>query len=121
MFGNRIVVPKSLQNETLTKVHTGHQRCRMRVAAFVWWPRVSQEVRQTVEKCRECAKEASKKREPLIVTPLQDYPWQMVGVDLFELNKVNYVLLVDYFSRYPEVIKLPRNSLSSPPRTVSNM
>ena len=30
----------------------------------------------------------------------------MVGVDLFELNKVNYVLLVDYFSRYPEVIKL---------------
>ena len=30
----------------------------------------------------------------------------MVGVDLFELNKVNYVLLVDYFSRYPEVVKL---------------
>ena len=30
----------------------------------------------------------------------------MVGVDLFELNKVNYLLLVDYFSRYPEVIKL---------------
>ena len=30
----------------------------------------------------------------------------MVGVDLFELNKVNYVLLADYFTRYPEVIKL---------------
>ena len=109
MFGNRIVVRKSLQCETLTKVHTGHQgieRCRMRVAASVWWPGVSQEVRETVEKCGECAKEASKKREPLIVTPLPDYPWQMVGVDLFELNKVNYVLLVDYFSRYPEVVKL---------------
>ena len=38
MFGSRIVVPKSLQNETLTKVHMGHQgieRCRMRVATSV--------------------------------------------------------------------------------------
>lgn len=30
----------------------------------------------------------------------------MVGVDLFELNKDHYLLLVDYLSRYPEVIKL---------------
>ena len=30
----------------------------------------------------------------------------MVGVDLFELEKDQYLLIVDYFSRYPEVIKL---------------
>ena len=30
----------------------------------------------------------------------------MVEVDQFELNKVNYLLLVDYFSRYLEVVKL---------------
>ena len=105
MYGNRIVILKALQGETLAKVHIGHQgieRCRMRVATSVWWPGVSQ-VHQTVEKCKECAKEAPKRKELLIVTPLPDYPWQMVGMDLFE---VNYVLLVDYFSRYPEVIKL---------------
>ena len=109
MFNNRIVVPKFLQQETLKKVHTGHQgieRCRMRVATSVWWPGVSQQVRQLVEQCKECAKEAPKKREPLIVTPLPDYPWQMVGVDLFESNKDHYLLIVDYFSRYPEVIQL---------------
>eukprot|EP00731_Ephydatia_muelleri_P032552 Em0024g96a len=37
---------------------------------------------------------------------LPDYPWQSVAMDLFVLNGVNYVVIVDYFSRYPEVIKL---------------
>ena len=99
MFNNRIVVPKSLRQETLKKAHTGHQgieQCRMRVATSVtvWWPGVSKQIRQVVEQCKECAKEAAKNREPLIVTPLPDYPWQMVGVDLFELNK-DHALLVD--------------------------
>ena len=39
-------------------------------------------------------------------TPLPDYPWQVVTTDLFELNGDKYVLVVDYFSRFPEVIKL---------------
>ena len=109
MYKSRIVVPNVLREETLAKIHTGHQgieRCRMRVATSVWWPGVSQEVREVVERCKECTKEAPKRKEPLIITPLPEYPWQMVGVDLFELNKDHYILMVDYFSRYPEAIKL---------------
>ena len=37
---------------------------------------------------------------------LPAYPWQKVGTDLFLLNGATYVVIVDYFSRYPEVIKL---------------
>ena len=37
---------------------------------------------------------------------LLKYPWQVVGTDLFELNKLNYLLVVDYFSRYPVVLQL---------------
>ena len=29
-----------------------------------------------------------------------------VGADLFELDKTSYLIVVDYFSRFPEVIKL---------------
>ena len=39
-------------------------------------------------------------------TLLPDYPWQVVATDLFELNGDKYLLVVDYFSRFPEVIKL---------------
>ena len=42
----------------------------------------------------------------MIVSPLPDYPWQVIGTDLFELEGVTYLLVVDYFSRYPEVKQL---------------
>ena len=78
----------------------------MRVKASVWWPCISSEVKQYVENCQECAKESRQQKAPLIPTPLPDYPWQQIGTDLFELGGQHYLLVVDYFSRYPEVIKL---------------
>ena len=44
--------------------------------------------------------------EPLIPTQFPQLPWQWVGTDLFEHNASNYVLVVDYFSRYIEIAKL---------------
>ena len=41
-----------------------------------------------------------------MTSELPKYPWQVVGKDLFELNKSNYLLVVDYFSKYPEVLQL---------------
>ena len=34
------------------------------------------------------------------------YPWQKLGSDLFTLKGENYLLVTDYFSRYPEAIQL---------------
>ena len=109
MHGSRVVVPRSLRRQTMLKIHEGHQgaeRCRLRVKSSVWWPGVTGEVQQFVENCRDCAKEARHRREPLLPTPLPDYPWQVVGTDLFEFKGAHYLLVVDYFSRYPEVAKL---------------
>ena len=37
-----------------------------------------------------------------MTSPLPDYPWQVIGTDLFELKGITYLLVMDYFSRYPE-------------------
>ena len=108
LFNGRIVVPKALKAETLQRVHSGHQgveRCRARVAMSVWWPGVSRDVQEMVQNCKECAKLRGMRKEPLIPTPLPDYPWQLVGTDLFGMNQKHYLLVVDYFSRFPEVIQ----------------
>ena len=39
-------------------------------------------------------------------TALPDYPWQIVGSDLFHHKGATYLLIVDYFSRYLEIVKL---------------
>ena len=51
-------------------------------------------------------RDSSPRREPLIPSKLPDYPWQKIGTDLFYLKKSNYILIIDYFSRFIEVIKL---------------
>ena len=115
MFNDHITIPKSLWRETMDKIHQGHQgieRCRMRVQHLVWWPGVSQSISQKVLQCPSCAKEAKHRKKPLITTSLPEYPWQVVGTDLFELDGSHSVLVVDYFSRYPELTKLT-STLSS--------
>ena len=42
----------------------------------------------------------------MIATRLPDFPWQRVGTDLFQLNGTNFLIIFDYFLRYPEVVKL---------------
>ena len=59
-----------------------------------------------VENCPTCVRISTPGREPLLPTDLPDYPWQKIGTDLYFLNRANYLVAVDYFSRYIEVIKL---------------
>lgn len=109
LYDGRVVVPETLRDETLSKLHGGHQgiqRCRTRARSSVWWPGLSQQIGKFVKNCTVCAKNATPNKEPLMASPLPDYPWQKVGTDLLSLNGVDYLIVVDYFSRYPEVVKL---------------
>ena len=67
---------------------------------------MSQQIAQTMQQCAECAQNSTPNKEPLMISQLVEYPWQGVGTDLFEIDGTHYVLTVDYFSRYPEVIQL---------------
>ena len=109
LYGDRIVIPAALQQETLHKIHEGHQgieRCRERVKGSVWWPGVSNDTKQVVQQCPVCTKEATLRKEPLMTMPLPTYPWQVVSSDLFERKGSRFLLVVDSFSRYPEVIQM---------------
>ena len=114
LFDNRIVVPLALQKETIDKIHEGHQgieRCRMRAKSAVWWPGMSKQLMQRVQQCPVCISNSSVRQAPLMVSSLPKYPWQVVGTDFFELDRKQYLVVVDYFSRYPEIVKM--NSTTS--------
>ena len=58
LYDNRLVIPKSLQQEILVKLHTGHQGIHkyiQRVCESVWWPGIGKEITQFVEKCPICS------------------------------------------------------------------
>ena len=51
-------------------------------------------------------------KEPLMISKLLPHPWHTVGADLFQLKDTTYLLVTDYFSRYPEICKF--TSTTSP-------
>eukprot|EP00731_Ephydatia_muelleri_P028828 Em0020g472a len=113
LYGSRIIVPASLHPYTLQKLHDGHlgiQQCRLRATAAVWWPGLSQQIHKMIQDCHVCTKRNVNPVEPMIPTALPKYPWQKIASDIFMLHGHTYLIIVDYFSRFPEVIQLPRTT-----------
>ena len=79
----------------------------------IWWPGITQQIKDTITNCKQCAALSTNPREPLIPSTLPQFPWQIVGADIFQLEDTRYLLVVDYYSRYPEVIKLSSTTSSA--------
>lgn len=124
LHGQRIVVPLALRKETMEKIHEGHQGiecCWMRTRISVWWPGVMTDIKQMVENCTTCAREANQRKEPMMTSLLPDYPWQVVRTDLFELKGDHYLLVVDCFSRYPEVTQMKSTTSTAIVKTLKSI
>ena len=100
----------------IDKIHEGHQgiaKCREPVKGSVWWPGLSREIHDLVQQCRTCALHRDNKPEPLIATPLPDRQWQIVATDLFQMKGMDYLIVIDYYSRYVEVAAMTKTTKSS--------
>ncbi|KAL5488977.1 hypothetical protein EMCRGX_G018012 [Ephydatia muelleri] len=107
--GSRIVVPESLRTEILNKIHGAHQgitKCREQARQSVWWPNISKDLEKLVKNCPQCIKHQPQQVEPLIPTQLPSLPWQRVAADIFHWKGDNYLLIVDYYSRFIEIAHL---------------
>ena len=51
----------------------------------------------------------SNPKEPATMYKKPNAPWVKLGTGLFEINQNNYIIISDYFSRYP-VIRLLRST-----------
>ena len=53
------------------------------------------------------------KPEPLVPTSFPEPPWQTLGTDFFRCENVDYLLVVDYLSRYVEVCAMGKNKTAT--------
>ena len=109
-YDDRLIIPRCLRADVLQKIHEGHQgitKCRERAHQSVWWPKIGEEIVQIVQQCAHCQKnKPTTAKEPMVPTILPDRPWQMLGVDLLDFNGQQYMVVVDYYSRYMELVYL---------------
>ncbi len=107
---SRVVIPPNLRPTMLDKIHTGHlgeEKCKSRARELLYWPSINKDIENMVQQCYACATYRNKQQaEPMIQRQLPTRPWQVVATDLFEFSGKNYILIVDYYSNYPEVIAI---------------
>lgn len=108
---NRILVPKSLRKEMLTKVHLTHlgkEKTKLLARDILFWPGMNNDIENMISSCDICLTLPNNNRkEPLIPHAIPDGPWQKVGVDFFEARNKNYIIVIDYYSKFVEVSEIP--------------
>ena len=67
--GSRLVIPVAMQKTILGKIHEGLQgitKCRECAKQSVWWPGLSKQIEDLVDKCDKCSKERQNGVKPMI-------------------------------------------------------
>ena len=111
MKNSKVLIP-----ETLKQIHQGHQgikACRSRAREFVFWININNDLKELVEKCDLCqSQQNSTAIVQKYVSEVPPHPWHTLGSDLFYFQRIDFLFIVDYFSKYLIVRKIP-NSTSS--------
>ena len=96
--GQRIIVPISLRNETLSQIHKGHMGVTKSVERA---KDVVKIVTDYVWNCPVCLTHRnSNAKEPMILSEFPDRPYQKLDADVFYFYGQNYLFTTDYYSRF---------------------
>jgi len=109
--GQRVIVPKALRREMLQKLHAAHlgfESMMRRAKEVIYWPGMQNDIKQVADTCEVCQeRKPNNQKETLQQVNDGEHPWDRIGMDVFEIDRKNYLVMVDYFSGYIEVEYLP--------------
>ena len=92
--------------EQLHGAHQGGGKMKLRARSTVFWTGITKDIDNTVSRCTQCQEsQPRQRREPMSPSEVPPRAWHTVGADLFTLNG-EYLVVVDYYSKYPFVFKL---------------
>lgn len=115
-YNEKIMIPESMKREMLALLHESHfgmNKTKSRARSTVYWKNLNEDIENMILNCRIC-EELSKNnvKEPLIPHEIPKRSFEKVGCDIAMYGGKNYVVLVDYFSKWIE-LKQIRNKTSS--------
>ena len=86
--------------------HCGIEKTRANARTTVFWPGMNKHI-EDISCCEKCLKYQSKQtKEPMQTREIPVLPWQIIATDVLEHKNQNYLVVVYYYSKYIEAIKL---------------
>lgn len=116
-YNFRVVVPASLQSRVLDllhKTHIGMIRMKSVAREKFWWKGIDLGIELFVKGCTVCNE--TQNRNPnsnLVPWPKTIVPYQRVHIDFFHFNQKEFLILVDSFSKFAEVLFMTNTNCKS--------
>nr|CAD2199249.1 unnamed protein product [Meloidogyne enterolobii] len=127
VYGNRTIIPTKLRNAILKALHLAHPGVvKMKAIAkeHVYWPQINSDIERTIRQCQEC-QEAAKLPTKTTLTPWKtpEEVFHRVHIDFAGpcQNGHTYLLLVDAYSKWPEVYCMPNISAKNTVEALRNL
>ena len=67
----------------------------------MYWTGIDTDIEDYIKRCQECIKRSQVPKEPLQPHDIPEGPWRKIGIDYFTFDGNSYVLICDYFSKFP--------------------
>ena len=92
----------------MQRLHEGHlssNKVRENAKEHMYWIGIDADIENYTKRCQECIKRSQTAKEPLQPHDIPEGPWRKLGMDYFYFNGNSYVLICDYFSKFPFMYK----------------
>ena len=72
----------------------------------MYWTGIDADIEDYTKPCQECIKRSQVAKESLQPHDIPEGPWRKLGIDYFNFDGNSYVLICDYFSKFPFLFKV---------------
>ena len=116
MWGTRVIIPAKLRNHVLNLLHATHigmVGMKSLSRTYVWWHRLDSDIEELVKVCNACCRHGKS------LPRLEEHPWSK-ATGPFQRVHMDYagpffgkmwLVLQDSYSKWPEVIKMNKDSM----------
>ena len=116
LYGCRLLIPSPMRRQVLDQLHESHQgtvRTKER-ARLVYWPGMEVDIENTILSCKLCQDSLpSQQTEPITLKPKPQRPFQEFAADVCTHAGQQYLITVDCFSDWPEIIPMSTNTTTT--------
>ena len=116
LMGSRIVIPSCLHEEYLGRLHQGHlsaTKVQQNTHQHLYWPGLDADIVDYTRRCQECIHWSQPSKEPLQAHDVLQEPWKRIAMDYFYMNGRLYILICDYFSKFPFLFQVKTTSFAN--------
>ena len=116
LMGPRIVILSCLLEEYLERLHQGHlsaTKVKQNARQHLYWPGLDVDIADYTRRCQECIHRSQPPKEPLQAHDVPQEPWERIAMDYFYMNGRLYILIYDYFSKFPFLFQVKTTSFAN--------